>query len=306
MWIALIIASLLAVLLAVALFFQVRSANKQTEDSEQLLKDYQKRVDEQQKLLDDYRALEKNFDNVGQGYEQALLAFDKMEEEKQKLQQAKNALEQSYHDLQESNSSLMQTVHKKYELTQPLIAQALDALSQPDGAQRAMAAVRKIADLNEVECQSAIEQNDHVTAEMIAQQAVTTSGVMKINYLDFDVKITPEVGSLQLKTNCRKAVQALVALLDNAMKFTTEGHIILAVSREDTHIAFAVEDTGMGVAADDAEKAFEPFTQLNTYFDGMGIGLTAARSIAQRLGGDVALDATYEGPGSRFVLTLPA
>ena len=91
MLIALIIAALLAVLLGVALFYQVRSANKQSEEGEQLLKDYQKRVDEQQRLLDDYRALEKNFDNVGQGYEQALLAFDKMEEETQKMLQAKHS-----------------------------------------------------------------------------------------------------------------------------------------------------------------------------------------------------------------------
>jgi signal transduction histidine kinase len=305
MLIALIIAVLLVLLLAAALYFQIQSAHKQAGEGEQLLKDYQKRVDEQQRLLDDYRALEKNFDNVGQGYEQALLAFDKMEEEKQKMLQAKQALEQSCHDLQEANGKLMQTAHKKYELTLPLIGQALEALTQPDGAQRAAAAIRKLADLNEVECQSAIEQIDTVAAEQIAQQAVSDSGILKATYFDFDVKISPDAGAQQLRTNRWKAIQALVALLDNAMKFTTEGRVVLNVSRQDDHIAFAVEDTGMGVAADDADKAFEPFTQLNTYFDGMGIGLTAARSIAQRLGGDVTLDTTYAGPGARFVLTLP-
>ena len=305
MLIALIIAALLAVLLGVALFYQVRSANKQSEEGEQLLKDYQKRVDEQQRLLDDYRALEKNFDNVGQGYEQALLAFDKMEEEKQKMLQAKQTLEQNCHDLQEANGKLMQLAHKKYELVQPLINKALDALAQADGAQAAAAALRKIAELSEVDSQSAIEKSNTVAAEQIAQQAVANSGILKATYFDFDVKMDMEAGSQQLRTNTAKAVQALAALLDNAMKFTTEGKVVLAVSKEADHIAFAVEDTGMGVAADDAERAFEPFTQLNTYFDGLGIGLTAARSIAQRLGGDVTLDTTYAGPGARFVMTLP-
>ena len=49
---------------------------------------------------------------------------------------------------------------------------------------------------------------------------------------------------------------------------------------------------------------FDEFVQLNEYYDGTGIGLTVARSIARRLGGDIVLDTTY-GPGARFVMTLP-
>ena len=45
--------------------------------------------------------------------------------------------------------------------------------------------------------------------------------------------------------------------------------------------------------------------KLNQYFDGQGIGLTVARNLARRLGGDVVLDTTKDTPGSRFVLTLP-
>ena len=45
--------------------------------------------------------------------------------------------------------------------------------------------------------------------------------------------------------------------------------------------------------------------QLNDYYDGTGIGLTVARSLARRLGGDVRLDSTYSG-GARFLFTLPS
>jgi signal transduction histidine kinase len=45
--------------------------------------------------------------------------------------------------------------------------------------------------------------------------------------------------------------------------------------------------------------------KLNQFFDGQGIGLTVARNIARRLGGDVELDTTKETPGARFVLSLP-
>jgi signal transduction histidine kinase len=44
--------------------------------------------------------------------------------------------------------------------------------------------------------------------------------------------------------------------------------------------------------------------QLDKYYDGTGIGLTVARSLAQRLGGDIKLDTSYS-PGARFIYTLP-
>ena len=43
----------------------------------------------------------------------------------------------------------------------------------------------------------------------------------------------------------------------------------------------------------------------DSYFDGQGTGLTVARNIARRMGGDIILDADYAGPGARFVLSLP-
>lgn len=61
----------------------------------------------------------------------------------------------------------------------------------------------------------------------------------------------------------------------------------------------------MGVPAEEAEHIFEPYVKLNSYFDGNGVGLAVARSIARRLGGDVVLDTTYAEPGARFVFTLP-
>ena len=69
-------------------------------------------------------------------------------------------------------------------------------------------------------------------------------------------------------------------------------------------IAFAVEDTGIGVPPEEAEHIFEEFVQLDDYYYGTGIGLTVARSIARRLGGDIVLDTTYTDR-TRFVFTLP-
>ena len=70
-----------------------------------------------------------------------------------------------------------------------------------------------------------------------------------------------------------------------------------AVDMEKMVATYAVEDSGSGVAADDAERIFEPYVKLNQYFDGQGIGLTVARNIAGRLGGDLVLDTAFAGPG---------
>jgi signal transduction histidine kinase len=115
-----------------------------------------------------------------------------------------------------------------------------------------------------------------------------------------------------LHTNLAQATRALVLLLDNAMKFisepnapASEGTVCLKIAMlDEEHVCFNVEDTGIGVPVKEAEHIFEEFVQLDDYYDGTGIGLTVARSIARRLGGDITLDTTYT-PGARFIFTLP-
>jgi len=289
------------VLLLVVVMTQRRSAQKQTEDSNVLLKDYEKRVDELEKLLSDYRALEKNFDSVGQGYEQALLAFDKMEEEKQKVTATNLKLEQRCHDLQE----VIGLSQRSYEYLQQYVLEAEAKADAIGGAPALLATVRKMQDLAEVGSQTAINTGEPSTARQIADQAIAESGISALSYLQFSVLFTDEASETTIRTAPRKASRALALLLDNAGKFTTEGKVTLYANTEDGKLRFIVEDSGVGVPADEAEHIFEPFVQLNNYFGGNGVGLTAARSIARRLDGDVVLDTTYEGPGARFVLTLP-
>jgi signal transduction histidine kinase len=80
---------------------------------------------------------------------------------------------------------------------------------------------------------------------------------------------------------------------------------VLGVQQHGAQLAFVVEDNGIGVPAEEAERIFDEFVQLDDYYDGTGIGLTVARSIARRLGGDVTLDTTYGQQGARFIYTLP-
>ena len=71
----------------------------------------------------------------------------------------------------------------------------------------------------------------------------------------------------------------------------------------DSKVSFIIEDTGIGIPADQTGHIFEEFVQLDAFAEGTGIGLTVARSIAQRMGGDLWLDTSYKD-GSRFILEL--
>ena len=95
------------------------------------------------------------------------------------------------------------------------------------------------------------------------------------------------------------------AIVDNAVKYTPEGTITLKASKpSDTEVALTVEDTGCGVPAAEAEHIFERFVKLDTFKEGIGLGLPLCRMLIEKLGGTVRLDTTYT-QGARFVVTLP-
>ena len=171
--------------------------------------------------------------------------------------------------------------------------------------------VDRMLELSDVNNETLIDRNDQTNALNIVSQAIDYSGItlhtrpgnadaaVVFNTLDNE----EVASSVALLTNSRYAVHALAQLLENAVKFTNEGSITLRMTSSGTKVCFSVEDTGIGIPADQTEHIFEEFVQLNEFADGAGIGLTVARSIAQRMGGNLWLDTDYT-QGSRFVLEL--
>ena len=304
---AFLIVLAVAIVLGIAYYFELKSSRKQAAEQQQLLNDYQRRVDEQQKLLEDYRALEKNFDNVGEGYEQALLAFDKMEEEKEKSRQANEALEKRCNALYVELNELKEQTQKKTEIVTPLVNHLASAL-RATGDIKLQGMLAKIIDLDDVPADlPPISRTDNVMVTQVSDEAIRLSGIDKAQYIKFENVVAPDAAATMLSTNLSKATRSLTHLLDNALKFTTEGSVRLLVNvdMEKMQAIYTVEDTGSGIEAAEQEHVFEPYVKLNQFFDGDGIGLTVARNIARRLGGDLVLDTEYAGPGCRFVLSLP-
>lgn len=121
--------------------------------------------------------------------------------------------------------------------------------------------------------------------------------------MKFEIISNQPTDSVALITNELYAIRALSQILENAVKFTYEGSITLKTEYTENHLRFIVEDTGIGISADQADHVFEEFVQLDDFADGTGIGLTVARSIAQRMGGGLWLDTKYT-QGSRFIFEL--
>ena len=143
-----------------------------------------------------------------------------------------------------------------------------------------------------------VEVNDMLRDLLQENQPLVSAGTN----LDFQTTINDD---FSLTTNQIMLRRAIGTLIDNAIKNTKEGTITLKTSVLGNQLLIAVEDTGSGIPDDEAEHIFERFVKLDAFKEGLGLGLPLCRTLINRLGGNVLLDRTFKGPGSRFVITLP-
>ena len=178
--------------------------------------------------------------------------------------------------------------------------------------------VNKMLELSDINSHAVLERKDLTTGLQIAEQAIANSGIKEATHLTFNMHSRGGDDKL-FKTDLRAAVRIVELVLDNAIKFTRPAEsyhtqkepdkkerVTLTIDGSGTdRVLFIVEDTGIGIPASEAERIFDEFVQLDEYYNGTGIGLTVARSLARRLGGNVMLD-TACNSCTRFVITLQA
>ena len=105
--------------------------------------------------------------------------------------------------------------------------------------------------------------------------------------------------------------QILLNLVTNAIKFTARGgRITVSCTRRQDRVSIHVRDTGVGIAADEVQRVFEPFVQLDPQsvddaHRGVGLGLAISRDLARAMNGDLTAESA-PGEGSVFTLELPA
>jgi signal transduction histidine kinase len=137
---------------------------------------------------------------------------------------------------------------------------------------------------------------------LTAPQARTKQ--LDFRYLRCDSPLTARADSEKLQ-------QILLNLFSNAIKFTEPGGRVTAHCAlvGDSQVAIQVTDTGCGIPADQLERVFEPFVQIDTRLtrasEGTGLGLAISRELARGMGGELMAESEL-GVGSTFTLTLPA
>lgn len=142
-----------------------------------------------------------------------------------------------------------------------------------------------------------IKINETLRAQLQEYKEVVPSNIE----LQFQSTLSDE---FTLLTNVNMLKRIISALLENASKYTKEGHIALRADKDDTTLSICVEDTGCGIPESEAEHIFERFVKLDSFKEGIGLGLPLSRKLAEQLGGIVSLDTSYKS-GARFYVKLP-
>ncbi len=162
------------------------------------------------------------------------------------------------------------------------------------------------------------------------------AGKLDLEYVDFDLgAIVREVGDLHARRAKSKGLdfgcwvapdldiringdparlrQILMNLVNNAVKFTGTGRVVIRVEREGPRngpasIRFSVQDTGIGISRNSIDKLFQPFSQadssLTRVHGGTGLGLAISKQLVELLGGTIGVE-SEEGTGSTFWFTVP-
>lgn len=127
--------------------------------------------------------------------------------------------------------------------------------------------------------------------------------VSQSSYRAVSIRFVPAREKFHLHTSCMLISKAITEMLRNAVHFAADGEITLAYTLDggNRRITFTVTDSGPGIPACEAEHIFGRFVKLDTFSQGLGLGLTVCRLIASALGGTInSTQITAEGHVSHF------
>ena len=164
--------------------------------------------------------------------------------------------------------------------------------------------ISDILDLSKIEAGTLDFTMDHLDIKSFCEDIMRNYDIKEDKPVP--VLLAPDLPEYYIYTDKIRLMQVITNFINNALKFTNEGQIMLEYRHkaESNEIEFAVTDTGMGIAPDKVDQVFDRFVKLNSFSKGTGLGLSICRSIIEHLGGTIGAESEI-GVGSRFWFTHP-
>ncbi len=170
--------------------------------------------------------------------------------------------------------------------------------------QRLLQTVEGILDLSQLEAGvwtfewEAIQFVDVVSEVMAYMDALAEAKGLEV--------VAQVPGELPLVQGDReKLFRVLLNLVDNAIKFSETGRVVVSAKARSQGIEIAVSDSGQGILAENLNRVFERFFQEKTRYQGAGVGLAISKAIVEGHGGRIWAESPGRGHGATFRFTLP-
>jgi signal transduction histidine kinase len=167
--------------------------------------------------------------------------------------------------------------------------------------------INDVLDLSKIEAgQLILSPVDYAMRELVLDVTSATEALAADKQLALEVDVPADLPTGH--GDERRITQVLMNLVSNAIKFTQAGSVSIRAKVEDGSFVVAVADTGMGIAAEDLERIFGEFQQVDSSSTrktgGTGLGLAIAKRIVELHGGRIWVEST-PGEGSTFHFTVP-
>ncbi|MFL6710916.1 MAG: hybrid sensor histidine kinase/response regulator [Massilia sp.] len=149
-----------------------------------------------------------------------------------------------------------------------------------------------------VQCQQLLSETADSLRQLAAQKGL-------------ELRVEAPLAPIVIETDRRALTQIIINLINNAIKFTETGGVVVTLSQASENGAlltrFAVTDSGAGIRPEDQQKLFQAFSQLDStstrHAEGAGLGLYLCQNLANLIGGELSLQSDF-GRGSTFTLTI--
>ncbi len=183
-----------------------------------------------------------------------------------------------------------------------------------ESGQHLLGIINDILDFSKIESgQLELEQTGFHLNDLVEESVIMFGQLAASKKLELAVDLPPRHRSLTLLGDPLRLRQVLTNLIGNAIKFTSEGEVVVRVRVDDhrasnVRVQITVEDTGIGISPDKLENIFERFAQADgsttRKYGGTGLGLSISKRLVELMGGTITVEST-PGHGSRFQIDLP-